>query len=391
MPLDFQSISAIVFLILLSVLLYFKRKKLTVQGKFPFVYVLMYKTKFGLNLMESWARKYNKTLKFLGYAGIVVGFLGMILLAYALTQNVIDLFTKPEAAQGVGLVLPIQAKGVVFVPFFYWIIAIFVVILVHEFGHGVISRAHNIKVKSSGFGFAGVLIPILPLAFVEPDEKILRKRPHKQQLSVFAAGPFFNIAFGLIIVLFLLLVLGPIVKGIVEPTGVQITGFIEGDYPAKQSGIEAGELVIRIDGKEITTLDGFSDLLEGIKPGSNIRLKTNVSTYNIVLAQNPEDNSKGYLGVYVRQGSKIKDAFKDSFAISVLIWFIGLIEWIYILNIGIGLFNLIPIGPVDGGRMMQIALYKFIPNKKIAEKVWHHISLIFLLVVVFIILKACTA
>ena len=81
------------------------------------------------------------------------------------------LFTKPAASSGVGLVLPFKAKGVFYVPFFYWIISIFVIAVVHEFSHGLIARANNIKVKSSGFAFLALLVPIIPAAFVEPDEK----------------------------------------------------------------------------------------------------------------------------------------------------------------------------------------------------------------------------
>jgi len=31
---------------------------------------------------------------------------------------------------------------------------------------------------------------------------------------------------------------------------------------------------------------------------------------------------------------------------------------------GIGLFNLVPLGPIDGGRMLQVVLQKFSKNKK---------------------------
>ncbi len=61
--------------------------------------------------------------------------------------------------------------------------------VVHEFSHGVVARAHDINVKSSGLAFFG---PILG-AFVEPDDKELKSKPYKSQLSLFAAGPFSNI------------------------------------------------------------------------------------------------------------------------------------------------------------------------------------------------------
>jgi len=390
MPFDFQSISAIIFLVLLSLFLYSKRKKLHTQGYFPFFYFSMYKTKIGLKFMDYLAKKINKTLKFLGYAGIVVGFLGMILLSYSLFGNLYDIFTKPDAPPGVGLVLPFEAKGVVYVPFFYWIISIFIIALVHEYAHGVIARAHNIKVKSSGFAFLGLIVPIIPAAFVEPDEKVLRKRPFKQQLSVFAAGPFSNILLAFIVLGLSAFVLAPIGNNMIELSGVEITGFIEGDYPASESGIIKGEIVKQINGKNIETLDDFSETLDNIGPGSSINLKTDVSDYDIILAPNPKDNSKSYLGVYVQQESSIKESFSDqygNFVPAMILWIAGLFKWLIILNLGIGLFNLVPIGPLDGGRMMQLALYKFFKKNK-AIKIWSHTSMVFIFIVLANILAA---
>src|SRR3989338_5431196 len=121
----------------------------------------------------------------------------MILISYGLINNIYVIFTKPEATPGVGLVLPFKAKGVFFVPFFYWMISLFVIAIVHEFSHGLIARANNLKVKSSGFAFVGLIVPIIPAAFVEPDEKELRKRLHREQLNVFSSGPLSNVALGL--------------------------------------------------------------------------------------------------------------------------------------------------------------------------------------------------
>tara|TARA_Y100000310_G_C20695243_1_gene825205 strand:- start:739 stop:1791 length:1053 start_codon:yes stop_codon:yes gene_type:complete len=341
----------------------------------------MYRTKFGLNAMDKWAGKFNKTMKYVGYLGIAIGFIGMIFLSFTLIQNLYNLFITPEAAPGVGLVLPFKAKGVFYVPFFYWIISIFIIALVHEFAHGIIARAHGIKVKSSGFAFLAVLVPIIPAAFVEPDEKILRKRPYKQQLSVFAAGPLANI----ILAFAVLGLMIPLVNGIVEKEGVEITGFIEDEkkFPAEAAGIGAGEVVIEIDGSKISTTKNFIEIMEGKKPGTSIKLKTNRTSYNIVLTENPEDKNKGYLGVYVRQSSKIKESLKEKYGKYLLagaMWVIGLFNWLVILNLGIGLFNLVPIGPLDGGRMLQLVLHKFLDKKK-GDKVWYYISMTFLVIV----------
>jgi len=74
---------------------------------------------------------------------------------------------------------------------------------------------------------------------------------------------------------------------------------------------------------------------------------------------------------------------------NVILWLAGLLNWLIILNLGIGLFNLIPIGPIDGGRMMHLVLLKVFKNGEKANRVWHSISLVFLLIVLVIIIKAC--
>ena len=162
----------------------------------------MYKTKLGLNAMDWGADRFRKPIKYLSYAGIAVGFLGMVFISFILIKGMVNMFIRPEVAQGVALVLPFKMKGAIGVPFFYWIISIFIIAVIHEFSHGIVARAFKIKLKSSGFAFLAVLLPIIPAAFVEPDEKQLNKSPIYQQLSVFAAGPFSNILLAIIIFLF---------------------------------------------------------------------------------------------------------------------------------------------------------------------------------------------
>src|SRR3989344_4863061 len=266
---DFQAIAAVIFVVLLSALLYAKRKNLETKQIMPyFLYFSMYRTKLGLRLMDLWAKKYTKFVRFLGYLGILVGFLGMILISYSLVSNIYHLFTKPEAVPGVGLVLPFKAKGVFFVPFFYWIISIFVIAVVHEFMHGLIARANNLKVKSSGFAFLGLVIPIIPAAFVEPDEKELRKRPHKEQLSVFAAGPFSNIAIAFLFLGIISFILTPIANALIEPNGIKINDYVESKeskFPAESSGMKIGEIIQQVDGNPVPYVWNLSAALRAKK------------------------------------------------------------------------------------------------------------------------------
>ncbi len=385
--LDFQTIAAIVFLIILAIFLYLKRKNLDTKQIIPHVlYFSMYKTKWGLKLMDSLAKKNRKFTAYVGYAGVLFGFLGMILISYALINNLYVLFTTPEASPGVGLVLPIRAKGIFFVPFFYWIISIFVIAVVHEFSHGLIARAHKIKVKSSGFAFLGLIAPIIPAAFVEPDERELRKRPHKQQLSVFAAGPFSNILVGFLCLAILSFIFAPITNALIEPDGVKITDYVKQDgkeFPAEKAGIKIGEVVQRIDDKPTPFVNNLSAALRGKKPGDVVALKTDKSAYEVTMAKNPDNESMAYIGAYLEQNTKINENIEARFGTllpNAVIWISGLFAILFILNLGIGLFNLVPIGPLDGGRMLQLVLHRIFDVEK-GNKVWYFIGMFFLVII----------
>ena len=387
-----QSIGAVVFIFLMALFLVIERKKITLQKiLFPFLYFVMYRTKFGLNFMDKTAKRFSKPLQYISYFAIFLGFAGMILISFALVQNIFTLLTKPQAAPGVGIVLPFEVKGAFYVPFFYWIISIFVIAIVHEFSHGILARKYDMKIKSSGLAFLGVLLPVIPAAFVEPDEKELKKRPAKQQLSVFSAGPFANILLAFIVVGITMLIITPVSDSIIEADGVLVTGLIKDKpYPAEKAGMNANELIKSIDNIETKYLINFSTLFQDKKPGDIVTITTNRSTYNISLAENPENASKPYLGVYVQQHTKIKESFEKKygkFLPLVIIWVIGLLYWLYVLNLGIGLFNLAPMGPLDGGRMLLVALQKFLPEEK-AVKYWKNIGFIFLGLVLINVLFA---
>jgi membrane-associated protease RseP (regulator of RpoE activity) len=384
---DFQLASAIAFVVLLGIFLYLQRKKLTLQKvAFPFLYFLMRRSKLGLRSMEATAKRYGRLTRVLGIFGIVIGFIGMGVMAFALIQNIVKILTVPEAVSGVQLVLPFKLKGSFYVPFFYWIASITVIATIHEFSHGVVAQAYKMKIKSSGFAFLAILVPILPAAFVEPNEKELTRSPRKQQLSVYAAGPFSNILLGMMVLGIFLLTVGPVSNLLFENTGVEVTGLVESDiiYPAKAVNISPGELITGIDNNEIKDTDAFVSALSSKKPGDLVDIRTNKSEYTVTLAKNPANQSKPYLGVYVQQKSIVKPSVQDSvgsFVPAAAVWLYGLLYWLYILNLGIGLFNLVPLGPLDGGRMLLVALQNY-TDKKRAAKYWRLISTFFLALII---------
>ncbi|MBA3064404.1 hypothetical protein FP803_03115 [Candidatus Woesearchaeota archaeon] len=380
---DIQTICAFIFIGCMLLFLYVNRKKIVIQKIFyPFLYFVMYKTKIGLELMDRMAKKHPKFLKYLAYAGVAAGFLGMVAMAVMLVNNFYNLITRPAAVSGVMMVLPFKAEGVFYVPFFHWIICIFLIVIVHEFSHGVIARLYKIKIKSSGLAFLNIIVPVIPAAFVEPDEKELIKRPHIQQLSVFAAGPFSNIIFAFVVLAIIGLVFAPVSNAIFNYDGVLVTGFTPGNetFPAENAGITENELIIGIDNMPITTVENFTEIMQNKTPGESVIITTNVTDYNIVLTESPDNKSMAYLGIYLTQNQEIKENILKKYGKilpDIFVWFVGLFYWLYILNLGIGLFNLVPLGPIDGGRMLQLLMHKLFKKKK-GDKVWKAISFVFL-------------
>lgn len=347
---------ALIFYGSILILLYLNRKKFEVHAKI----VYLYKTKIGLNLMDKLAKKYNGFVKILGYSGIGIGFIAMVFVFLLLTFNLFNLVTKPAAISGVSPIIPgIKIPGSPVVPplIIGWI-ALFVIIIIHEFSHGVVARAHKLKVKSSGILFFG---PIMG-AFVEPDEKKFQKRDPAVQYSVFAAGSFSNLLLAVITFLILTLAVVPIENHLTAPIGFSATE-IKKDYPLEKAGYKPGEIITSINGKQIKTFEEFQKEYRYVKPGEEIAIKTNIRDYNIKTLNEEGKPIVGIADVKNERQNMAKDA------LSKIIFFIFkkirlLLEWIANLSLGIGIINLLPLGPIDGGRMMHTALHQIFGDKR---------------------------
>lgn len=137
----------LVFYSLVLLAVYLNRKKFDVHGKFVF----LYRTKFGINLMDTIANKARGLVKLLGSIGIIAGFAGMAFtFAVVLVLTYKLLLNQPNAAGASPVIpgLPIAGTGIVFPLITGWLV-LFVIILVHEFSHGIVASAYKIKIKNS--------------------------------------------------------------------------------------------------------------------------------------------------------------------------------------------------------------------------------------------------
>ncbi len=213
--------------------------------------MFLYKTQFGVKFIDSVARKYEKILKPMRYLVLTSGYVLTIVIVWLMARITYLYLTTPIArylkAPPIAPLIPyfpaIFGLESFFPPLFftYFIISLGIVIIAHEGAHGIFARLEKFRVHSTGFAFLG---PI-PGAFVEPDEKQMRKAKRFPQLSVLAAGTFANviltIIFGAIMLLYF--------SSLFTPAGVIFNSY-------SLSLISAGDISV-IGPSEI---EGFSEI-----------------------------------------------------------------------------------------------------------------------------------
>jgi len=235
--------------------------------------LLMWKTRKGRDLIDRLAQK-KRLWEIYGNLGLFIVAIAMIIIfvmvffnAYIATQ--IPAERAPQADEI--LVIP----GVnPFIPVGYGILSLAVGIIVHEFSHGILSRAADVKIKSLGLIFL-----VVPLgAFVEPDEDELEKTERIKRDRMFAAGATSNIVLAIVLVLiFSMVFMGSLSA---EEEGVMVRGIFE-DTPAAEAEMNSYEQIVEIDGEEI----------KGIR---------DIETLNINITEEDEENNRTLRGVEVR-------------------------------------------------------------------------------------------
>lgn len=366
---DWYVVSVLVFAAFLTVLFWRDRKNVKRESV-----ILTRKTLRGKRLLVRMGRSFPGFWKGLGVFAVLAGFFVSALFMVYLGQNAYAMATSKEApTPTVGFLLPsptaepILLPGVIAAPFWYWIIAIALLVVFHEGMHGVMAARERLKIKSMGWG----LFLLIPLAFVEPDEKELQKRPAWQQLRVFAAGSFGNFMLAGIC----LLVLYAFMVALYVPGGVYFNGYI-GGYPAEQVNLSG--IIVGMDGYHVRNLTDLSNALVEIGPGKEVTVATRFYYRNytfeereyVLVTAADNETGGGFIGIGFNPATVNFYSLADAwwpwrFQINFME---GLFQWIFLINIGVGAVNLLPIGPLDGGRMWQLVF------KKLSRKRWKQAS-----------------
>lgn len=210
----------VAFAIIVSLLLYRKRSKINREGL-----MVLFRTQWGTRLIEKIGGKYTKTLKFLSYVSIGVGSLLMVSMIWLFYKVVYLYLYQQQIVKAIKIppIMPLVpyvdkiVPGIPPVYFIYFIFILAAIAIPHEFFHGIFMKRYNVKIKSTGFGFFPFFFPVLPLAFVEQEQKSFEKSSRFEQMAVLSAGTFANV---IVAILFFIILLGFFAIAF-APAGVQ--------------------------------------------------------------------------------------------------------------------------------------------------------------------------
>jgi membrane-associated protease RseP (regulator of RpoE activity) len=339
--------------------------------------------------------------RYFSWLGIVlVPFVAGIALSL-LVNSLIGILSNPGVGQvvrdlGPGSILLLPGINPL-LPIVYGWIAIVVAIVVHEGAHGVIARNVNLRVKSSGL----LLFLIVPIgAFVDVDEEQLKKTRARSALKVMAGGVGANIILAVVCLLGVLLLVGSLTP--IVDNGVYINEVTAG-FPAQTAGLLPKDVLISIDNVQIHNTTSLRAILENRTSGDtlnvtvlrgenwqqpfstivNLTVSENRTIMGIMssdlLTQARLDNYRTFsierITMYLVPPTlasgltPYSDSLAQFYSSPVPQWqiFANGLFWLWFVNFNLAIFNALPIYPLDGGRIFDITLKRYV-GKRISEK-----------------------
>ncbi|MBI2597165.1 site-2 protease family protein [Candidatus Daviesbacteria bacterium] len=342
-----------------------------------------------------------------------------------------------------------------------FIFTLLVLVLIHEFGHFLMAKKFGVKVEEFGFGipprifgkrFGETLYSInaLPVGgFVKllGEDEVGKSRSDRdfrakhvgQRIIIVVAGVVMNLILAWII--FYTVIISQNFK-VIYPTlegGVYI-GYLEKNFPAEQAGIRVGERILKVDEKEVKTLEDPRKFIKEKKDqsvnltlsdldGKNVRTITvtpkriekdfliGVGFSPIALKQYQSTPQKIFSGItysfdltkltFVGFNKTIHDLISGNFgsvsqsvsgpvglanisndilsggreALPFYFWFVG------VISLTLSIFNALPIPALDGGRLLFLVI-EAVTRKKVkedVEKIVHQIGFAILLTLALLI------
>jgi membrane-associated protease RseP (regulator of RpoE activity) len=425
----------VVFLILFSLGVFWflrnRKEELSKDG-----WIFMWRTQFGIKAISWFTKKFGSILEKMKWLivglgvllmGVMIWMLGRTVSIYLLHPDITKLIKAPPIAPLIPYFPKLFGMESFFPPFYftYFIVALAIVAIAHEFSHGIFMKLFKVKIKSTGLVFLGPLLG----AFVEEEKSGFHKKSKLNQMTVLGAGVFANILMALLFYLFYVgfffvsfTASGYIFNsyGVASIPSANVTGYeevdgltkvltnnetyyldeglalqLEGEMPeyliayAEAPAVLAGMkgAIIQADDVKILKFDDLRWFLENKNPGDVVRFVTEdvdgVEEYDIMLGNHPDDSSKAYLGVGHSEASprgfvqkilakfmefkKPSTFYKATWNKDAANFIFDFLWWVMIINLLVALFNMMPLGMLDGGRFFYLGVWGIFKSEKMAR------------------------
>ncbi len=325
-------------------------------------------------------------------------------------------------------------------PYLVAILLFVVMIVIHEFGHFIAAKSLGVRVNEFSVGFGPALfkkqgketlyavraVPFGGYCAMEGedegsnDPKAFCNKSAWRRLVIIVAGAFFNLVFGLIIVMMIL-----------APANRYITTTVEGfhDVSVSAESLQEGDKILKVGGRRIFSVNDLSycltnvnsDTLEmqvlrdGTKQNIDVQFATEqMDGINFVTVDFYLETEQKTFGTFISQTFartlsygrivwfSLIDLITGKYGISAMSGPVGvtavlgeaarmglqdLLPIIALITVNLGVFNLLPVPALDGGRaffiFVEMIIRRKIPQK--FESVVHAVGLILLLALIAVI------
>lgn len=295
-----------------------------------------------------------------------------------------------------------------------------VIVLIHELGHFLFAKKNAITVHEFAIGmgpklfgkekngtlYSIRLLPIGGYVAMEGEDEESNKpgsfgtKSILQRASVIFAGPFFNLILAIIFLI-------PVFIYIGSPTTTldQITD----NSPAYEAGLNSGDTIKSIDGKDITSWNEFTNEIARSN-GKELSFVVDRNNEMLTLNVTPQKSEDGSykVGVTCIRDKNVINAIKDAFTttwemIVQMLTFLkqmitgtvpggfsnsvagpvgvisivsdaakmGIMNLLYlgsIISLNLGIINLVPFPALDGGRLLLLFIEWIRGGKKIDQE-----------------------
>ncbi len=305
----------------------------------------------------------------------IAGFSGLILVTLIVSgiEIIFRTLSGEKTCPAVAPVIPgVEIPNVpITVPLHGWI-SLLLILIIHEGSHGILMRKVKLTVKSTGI----ILLGFLPIgAFVEPEDKELKKLNKLDAVRIFTSGATANflafIVFGFLSLLAIVFLVNPFLVPTFDSLNrMSIQGIQIGEMQefselcgVKYSNSAFGKLLpgmklLEVEGQKIQI---FSDFIKHSQGKKEVKVKLKSLDGKIV----EETLSRNKLNLF---GFTVKPIPNPDFEMPFHFTVIGIvfsflasfILWFVLLNLMVSLVNFLPTEPFDGGKIAKIVFTEYL-------------------------------